>query len=36
MNNPLYGEIHSEIVSPLQAARAAAARSVNSLMTAAY
>lgn len=36
MNSPLYGEIRDEIVALLNAARAATARSVNSLMTATY
>lgn len=31
-----YGDIHTGIVDPLEAARRAAARSVNALMTASY
>jgi hypothetical protein len=36
MNNLQYGEIRSDIVALLQAARTASARSVNALMTATY
>ncbi len=36
MNTLQYGEVRSQIVTLLQAARATSARSVNALMTASY